>query len=217
MSAVNIIRRKRHGREDGIVLLTDGAWYTSEGIVQAIASKILVLPHIPAAIAARGPVALQPLLFGIAYPCRDFEDLLTSLKNFEDHLVSFVKSNSNVDNPLLDQFEVLIAGYSHERKGFETYVTANYQSLTLLSGDQVSPPPDAAIIKQSGWQIPALNRFDADRDGLRLMDCQRAIGPPHVVGGFVQKTIVERDGVRSSIIHTWPDEVGRKINPEASR
>lgn len=212
MSAVNVIRRKRHGREDGLVVLTDGAWYNSDGVVQAIASKTLVLPHIPAVVAARGPSHLLPFLFEIACPCRDFEDLLGSIQ-------------SNAYDSSSGEYEIIIAGYSQERDRFEVYILPVHDRyacegfpaclLMPVPGHLIQPALDPAIIKQIGWHIPDVDRLDAERDGLRLMECQRADGTPpeHVVGGFVQKTVIERQGISSSIIHTWPDQVGRKINP----
>ena len=64
--------------------------------------------------------------------------------------------------------------------------------------------------------MPARDDLDAERDGLQLMECQRrdrSLGHS-VVGGFVEQTTITRTGVSSQIVKWWPDEIGRKIEPE---
>jgi hypothetical protein len=60
--------------------------------------------------------------------------------------------------------------------------------------------------------------FDPVRDGIRIMEAQRVhIEPPPIgtghpqVGGFIQHTEITADGIRTRIMHRWPDEVGRVI------
>ena len=69
--------------------------------------------------------------------------------------------------------------------------------------------------------------FRPNIDGLALLKAQRlsrrateprfgARGYVYVVGGFVQVTSVSSHGVNSEILHWWPDELGRRIEPQAS-
>lgn len=62
-------------------------------------------------------------------------------------------------------------------------------------------------------QKPNLRRFDPRRDGLAMMEAQRAepwLGA-YRIGGAAILTTIGADGPRSDILHTWPDEVGEPI------
>ena len=37
------------------------------------------------------------------------------------------------------------------------------------------------------------------------------------VGGFVQHTIVTRQGITTQVVHRWPDQVGRPIELERTQ
>lgn len=57
--------------------------------------------------------------------------------------------------------------------------------------------------------------FDANRDGVAVMQAMRSEG--HLpIGGGVQWTRLGRDSVTSEVIHRWPDEIGRPISLEAA-
>ena len=86
------------------------------------------------------------------------------------------------------------------------------------------PAPDA--MDAIGWEIPnPIETFDPVLDGLKLLEAQRRTRRPlgrgpgavfaHVVGGFAQHTVVTENGISSNVIHCWPDEIGRRIEPEA--
>ncbi len=71
MSVVNVIRSA-----DGLTILTDGAGYNADGVVQAVTSKLLIWPHMSAVIGVRGPLGLLPKLFAMFYPCGSFDEAL---------------------------------------------------------------------------------------------------------------------------------------------
>jgi hypothetical protein len=213
MSAMNVIRNA-----DGLTILTDGACYDTSGVVQCICSKIIILPHLSAVVAARGLLSLLPALFEIAWVCRDFDELRSRI---QENIHSLPLGPGGA--------EVVVAGYA--RDVFEIfmlpihdiYAAEGYPFgvMTPVPGHLIQPSLDPAVAAQIGWRIPvtdlmghAWNNFNVERDGLRLMECQRHDGNGgFLVGGFVQATVLTRSGISSSIIHTWPDQVGCRIEP----
>ena len=57
--------------------------------------------------------------------------------------------------------------------------------------------------------------FDVADHGVKLTDAQRRTYPD-MIGGFMQLARVTREGISSRIIHRWPDEIGKRLAPEAS-
>jgi hypothetical protein len=136
-------------------------------------------------------------------------------------------------------YELVLAGWSNERQRMETYLLAGHDEGSLDGGvtptrrgemtettetdGSVNPPPSAEAMAAVGLTA-SLDDFDPIVDGVKLMEAQRRTpalvglwhGAPgaHVVGGYVLHTIVTRDGVRSGIIHRWPDDaIGEVITP----
>ena len=207
MSVINCIRN-----EEGLSIFTDGAVYDHDGVVVGIISKILLLPHAPAAVSFRGMSSLLPKLSAIACRCLTFEALLTAVQ-------------VNAQMICVDS-EVMLAGYSRTRGVFEIYLLPghdNYASvgfpalvLTRMAHNCFLPGPNPEIAKQIGWDLPTMEAFDADRDGINLMECQRRDRQRYgyCVGGFIQRTDITRIGIKSRIVKWWPDEVGRHIEPD---
>ena len=67
-----------------------------------------------------------------------------------------------------------------------------------------------------------LDEVDPDLYGLTLVEAQRQVpgdeklglGGIYVVGGHILQTEVSAAGVTEKIIHTWPDEIGKPIDPK---
>ncbi len=64
--------------------------------------------------------------------------------------------------------------------------------------------------------------FDPRRDGLPLLEnmrtqcrCEDDGRSYHAIGGYVQLTTVTPADIKTAIIHHWPDETGRRIEPAA--
>jgi hypothetical protein len=207
MSVVNCIRNA-----EGLSIFTDGAVYDHDGVVVMIIPKVLILPHVPAVVAFRGISSVLPKLFAMVTACRTLEGLLTT-----------VQANAQI---ICADSEVMVAGYSSARSIFEIYIIPghdNYVSvgfpalmLTRMAHNCFLPGPNPEIAKQIGWDLPTLEAFDADRDGINLMECQRRDRQRfgYCVGGFIQRTDITRIGINSRIVKWWPDEVGRHIEPD---
>jgi len=64
--------------------------------------------------------------------------------------------------------------------------------------------------------------FDPRRDGIALFEnmrrqcrCEDDGRSYYAIGGYVQLTTVTPDEIKTAIIHHWPDEVGKRIEPGA--
>ncbi len=207
MSALNIIRST-----DALTILSDGACYDDAGVVKGFVSKLLSIAHMPAVVGLCGPVDLLPKLYGMAFQCSTFDELLTAAGEAAPHWRE------------RGEFSLVIAGYSRARDAFEIYFVPGYNEsvefpafrLIKVSGNYTLPNPFPEIAEQMKWDMPARDDLDVERDGLQLMECQRrdrSLGY-HVVGGFVEQTVITRTGIELRIVKWWPDEIGQKIEPE---
>ena len=60
-------------------------------------------------------------------------------------------------------------------------------------------------------------------DALHIIEEQRGVSAqqggreerPHGVGGFEQLTMLSRDMIGTQVVRRWPDEIGRRLGPQA--
>jgi hypothetical protein len=111
---------------------------------------------------------------------------------------------------------MLVANVGHEDPNFEPW------SLNEIDGVEFSRGPVVPLdeLKQI---FAGLSQFDEaglrDR-GAAYFEAQRRVkmqtpgfASMHMVGGFVDLTIVDDAGARQERLRTWPDVVGRLIDP----
>ena len=181
------------------------------------------------------------LVHRIGRECRAFDDLLPKLaRTAYDVHISFPMMFGTLGLGKVEpDFELVVVGWSLARGGPTSWILSTHDrtmaggralkpwELTELPEVLIAPPINESSLS-TGWTAPAsAQHFRPEEDGLALLKAQRlsrrelpdsrtGIVSSHIVGGFVQLTSVTARGVNASILHWWPDEIGRKINPEIS-
>lgn len=239
MTALAMIRA-----EDGIVLASDGAGYDPKtGRVVGMMSKVALMPDLSCILASQGAgmtVALAQtklrLIASVGGPINGFDDVLTILPGI---LCEIARNDLRAtdDRP---EFVVLVGGYSDERARWETYLIHNTARCATWDGGRFAAPytlypiPEAYFLPfptddgvtlsgidsaalADGTFGPAEQVLGAVCAARFMRDEARADGaaPAHVVGGYLQLTMLGRLHVSSTIVHRWPDERGELITPTA--
>ena len=236
MTAINVIRQKQ-----AVHIISDGAFCDNTGIVCEIGPNAFALPHLPAALAIRGSTHFMPfLVHRLSRECRSFDDLLTKIVRMalEVHS-SFPMTFGTLGHGTVEpDFDLVAVGWSRLRGAPASYVITSQDRVVargLLSSAWqlvelpevlIAPPIAERQIAASGWTVPnSAELFRPDVDGVALLKAQRFSrreldersgmrGQVYVVGGFIQVTTVSAHGVSSDIPYWWPDEVGRRIEPQ---
>jgi hypothetical protein len=237
MSAVNIICQPRHGC---LHIVTDSASYV-DGIVDGLGCpKVLTVPAWPGAITGRGP-ALAGAIVGETLSCK-FPTFDEAVAGAEEVLPGILERFSDIfSTPYPDRLQVVIAGWSSERRQPESYVfnaseaaapgatqeeieaNAHYlvgSKLVRLSNAISAPVLSEKITKESGFA-----GFDVDASpeevikALRItIEAQRHDEHPgldrHYIGGSAQLTTITPAGVQQRILTRWKeDKIGELIRP----
>ncbi len=238
MAAINVIRQR-----EAVHIISDGAFCDNTGIVIEIGPSAFALPHLPAALAIRGSSHFMPfLVHRLSRECRSFEELLSKIIRLalEVH-ASFPMTFGTLDHGTIKpDFDLVAVGWlksrgapagfvitSHNRVVARGLTSSPWQLLELPEV-LIAPPVDEEQILVGGWTVPdSAESFRPDTDGVALVKAQRlwrreleepsgVLRQVHVVGGFIQVTTVSAAGVNSRVPHWWPDEVGRRIEPQTS-
>ena len=236
MTAINVVRQQR-----AVHIISDGVFCDNNGIVCEIGPNAFALPHLPAALAIRGASHFMPFLaHRLSRECRSFDDVLMKIvRTAREVHTSFPMAFGNLGFGSIEpDFDLVAVGWSKSRAAPTSYLvsshdrvvarglTASAWQLIELPDVLIAPPIAENQIAATGWKVPnSANSFRPDIDGLALLKAQRlsrrateprfgARGYVYVVGGFVQVTSVSSHGVNSEILHWWPDELGRRIEPQ---
>ena len=211
---------------DAMHFFTDGGLFADDGTLIGIYQKTHVIAHMPAAVTFLGSELWGAMLY--VDMCRErpeFDQVLAEivemLKNYEEKIVQMLGAPS-------PKFECLLVGYSKSRKGLARFIITNNDlnqlekwKLVELEEDTINPLPSPEALRAVGWTFP--DSFDVGREGKTIMQAQRLTLLPHKdgtiasgVGGFIQHTIIKCDQITTRIVHRWPDEVGKRLAPEAA-
>jgi hypothetical protein len=233
MTAINVIRQA-----EAVHIISDGVFCDSNGVVCEIIPNTWLLPHLPAAIGIHGPPHLMPfLVHRLSRECPSFDDIAAKIVGIalEVH-ISFPMTYGTLGlgsvNP---EFDLIAAGWSEARHRPVSYLvtcqrrgpgTQGDWEVIELSDSLIAPPISERLITAVNWKLPkSAQAFRADVDGIKLLQAQRltqglinpkdpAGGHGFLVGGFIQLTSVFAHGVSSRILHRWPDQIGRRIEPQ---
>lgn len=199
-------------------LLTDGALYDDDGIVRAIASKVLVAEEERLAIAPSGrctSVDLQVALDarGIARQAEIMGALPAIARARRD-----ASEAAGLSEPDLQLFVALWSETANEAQAWmlSTNAMAHWGPCTPCTWIRVD-----AMIGTARPLADVLGRPDADAmlidmevDGLAIINDQRATGWPdgrYYVGGHGELVTVTAGGVTQRRLVEWPDRVGERI------
>lgn len=202
-------------------MYTDGATYdeSTGGHVMGVSSKVLALPHYNAVVGFAGV---------------GWGTTMLALHLAEKRLSGF--------DALKDAFPMQVKEVVERTREIPGMGDWGATLLMLMGWSETLAAPDAIVVRVSdndgytafqpvkvtAFRHPAADDipFDpqfAERDGLALMEAQRrmelqAIVNPawlgHYVGGFCQQTVVTAQGIQIKNLKTWPDRIGKVINPK---
>ena len=228
MTAINVIRQS-----SAVHILSDGASCNSEGIISELGPNAFALPHLPAALAVRGPTQFLPfLVHRLGRECQSFDDLLTRVVPvaLEVHISIPMTLGYGEVRP---DFDLVVVGWSSRRHRAESFLISPERHigeddhktwhLIELADVLIAPAVGVAQIQALNWKVPgSAEAFRPDTDGIKLLEAQRfsqgrlnSKSPDdnfgYGVGGFIQRTSVSAEGVSSAILHRWPDKAGQRI------
>jgi hypothetical protein len=237
MTATNVLCLKQR-RE--VRLTTDGAVYDMpSGIVRGIGTKVFPIAHWPGVVTGRGTsIAVVVLGQELSWRFDTFDDAVEGAESLLPGLVENYRIRGAV--------ELVIAGWSTRAQEPQAYVIETTDdlpfgmtadeldahemragmilppsfSLTRLDDDVHGPVLTADVAIANRWkghdlEAPVGDIIQACR---HTVECQRLLTQDglHLVGGFIEHTVITRDSVSQRILHRWPeDTIGRPIEPGA--
>lgn len=208
---------------DRIELLTDGAIYSDDGIVIETREKVWRSDKLPMAWAGRGNSVvvdgigtMLSALAGVGSVDYALDRLAAALARNE-RLREFpvdgvICSISDAGEPQLHWFTTY--------DGFE-----GFDPLALYDvGPEWAGGPTPSKETLAAWGFPErMATSTLAESGADLFEAMRQTKMAHLahpdqpmlygVGGHVDLTVVRADGVTTERLRTWPDEIGRKIEP----
>ena len=214
MTAINVLCLP-----DKVTVYSDGVASTENGVPSFFVTKVLPIPHMRLALAARGRVDLLSMVGHVAQAAAaNFDELFTNLVPALQAEMNSPNSPDWVRSHLQSEFDIVCAGYS-ETRGFTCFVVVNHPHHGL--------PPWMAIECPGGFAVPKfdtafLSPLQAAADKASVMlpifESQRSTTGANkmgAIGGFVQATTISKDEISTRIIGRWPDLAGERINVPA--
>lgn len=224
-------------KSDSIDILSDGAWVRpNDGTLLAICSKQLLLRHpdtdaVIAVIASSGAASMILEFNTRANGMRSFDGLIAAAPTLWREVMASTPpptlhirgdDGSVPETPIVSA--MALAGYS-ERDGrlmlydLRSDIAPDGQPQAIVSAPGL-------VLTDSEIEHFANNpdTFNAYADGLDFMHKARQRVYEfnsgqlcRMVGGYVQRTRLDRFGVWSEIIHRWPDQIGQPIAANRGR
>lgn len=215
MTALNVFLDR-----DTAQVFSDGAFVGPDGRLAYVSSKIHVLPHIPAVIAARGANFWLTIAAGALERFGSFDELTD---NAVERLRTAPREyrSSSIAGRLNEPAEFIIVGWSERDGAMRCFtIRAGEWKLVPVTEGMVSPgsPAMVAPLQAEGLDLTADLRTISEDQGLALLRQQRlelsdegGVEPFRYVGCLAQLTTVTRDSVSTRILERWPDRVGERI------
>jgi hypothetical protein len=203
MTAINVVvgTSAVHMVTDGVALRSDT--YAILGYT----SKVITLPHLPAAIVATGPVGLVHRLGSTLFSRHTDVDALM----FSDALDQDLKRlGLPLDDPTAPQgctVRIAVIGYSR-RSGHRAWCSRTGRMAPLEAGDCWSTPAVAGDVPSADRSPEAF-----ERGMLRLIERQRKAYP---IGGPITLTTIRGETITQKVLQRYPDRVGDIIKSPAA-
>lgn len=213
---------------DRVEILTDGATYTPDGVLLSTSYKVHLSPSLPLAIVGSGAVAeINPAADAILAAAEATGSVDATLRLLSGALAPIASSPnrdcgfriaiaaiSEADGPVclhfssfdegdVQAFELVYAptGFGQGSLPSEETMAAN---MAQLKGTKDGLAADGPWLLEQMRQTKNRSPAFANRD------------PIYSVGGHVDLTILRADDYEHHRLVTWPDVVGRKIEPMAA-
>lgn len=222
--------------KNGIVFASDGVCYEDDGTLIGLGSKIVLMPESNCAMMCRGAGAFGPALRNhIGLGIYSLDDLMeyiveTSKAVLDAYLKHYCISEAPVS--------VIVGGWSEENSRFEAFRFGSHErrwknhesgewkkldpwTVEPIDGLWAAPWPPTELYEQFSIDPNAItDAYDftarlvcASRQRKAKLSDRPDAPEGYGVGGFLQMTVLEKDNMRSSIVHRWPDVIGEKIDP----
>jgi hypothetical protein len=222
--------------DNAICMLTDGAAYNHDGVIQRLSRKVTIGKVAKIAVTTRGNALIgekhQQRFCDIA----DEGGVDLAIEAFREALPEMA---SDPENNHFDYLHWHIAAWS-ETQGLVRYSAHNLPTpfsdgeeplqLTLVppgKGYSAATAANMQMYVQCG--VTPRNEGESligfmERIGANLMEAQRRTPavllegeyskvPQYLVGGQCDLTIVTKNGMMVKTLRTWPDKIGDKIDP----
>ncbi len=197
MTAVNVILRP-----DVAYLVTDGMTL-GNGIAALPRSKVILLPHLSAALAVRGwPVVLGSMFSIISHRRASFEEAAEGLG--EDLRAAWEPMAAAF--PVTGPQEAILVGFPSDPGAAPRCATAashdgwGREPYSVAMCKMVISPDDGSLTRRLGRDPYDLAApFDPEADALALIRAQAAMSGSGV-GNFCQLTIVQRNRIEVRLI-----------------
>lgn len=200
---------------DGVAIFTDGAVCDSQGVMDGVSTKPLLLPHLPAVLALRCGLPVHDAAARAADArYGNFDQLLSE---FLPVLKAEIDSRSDEEcGPFGRDLDGVLGGWSKERERAELYLVRQAPEdanlpWELVEATQTFMPMDAEVAGALAAQGIDLGRPDIatiEPWGVSVMQGMRGRYP---VGAFVQLTVVTREVTVNRIAYRWPDRLGDRL------
>jgi hypothetical protein len=210
-------------------LLSDSGYFWRDGRIARMASKVLELPLLRAAIVARGhltaPEDIGPSIH--AAKCRDVFELVNVLPSVLYELTERCGGTSSRALAEILATQLSLVYYCPTRKRVAASIVASnaaglfkdYEPFTHLPVlEATQPGVDVPAVVGRAVDLSDPVQFDVEADGMAIMEAQRSqtwsfngLPSGHHAAGSVRLTQVDCWGVRSKILRTWPDRVGERV------
>lgn len=226
MSLCNIIKEP-----DAIHIYSDSAVYGPTGQVTGFAPKTFLLPGIGAMVVAGDLVVASALALDAMVAPDGFDGVLDRLPDYMTKVFDSLAANGGSYTP--QPTVAHLAGWSQRRERLGMWSAAVGETGHHQSGEAFEIVSDILVSPVSSELVTRLeNAGLVDDDGMRaetpdqwfaVAQEQRACAfayefagnaPIHMVGGFLQHTVVTRDGLSTRVVHRWAnDRIGEKLAP----
>lgn len=224
MTALNLVVQPRAG---AAFLLTDTGVYGPDGRIAAFQRKTVEFSiggRPSAVIATTGPSLAGVFLESYASTLRPatVHELLTAFPQVFREIEQKLAARG-----VKKGFSALLAIYDHERRrpvGYGMSSCPNWlPNSAIYSLQPVKKYLTDCARLPFDWETDVCDprQWKPRSDGLVLLDAQRSDpfersdgnGGYHGVGGEAILTRVDADGVHHEVLKTWPDRIGRRIDP----
>lgn len=227
MTAMNIVKRR-----DEIILITDGAAYSDDGALLAIASKVNLLPNFSGFVMQSGGSAWTPAIVSMFEHCAFSTD---NLFDVVEWLVPEIETKyAGISSVPMGR--ILFGGWSEARGQMRLGAVFSENAANLdqghgadviqpdayklqeFDGDQLlcQPPiSDRDWIEGFGSMIYDVRQIDdVEKFASFVLTSQKQAGAPHRgVGGFGQITRITKDETITKIFERYEDAIGEVMYP----
>ncbi len=223
MTALNVIVQA-----NAVHLITDAAGFDAEGRVTVIESKVIAWDGSRLALGwsgTGGHHAIAAAIMGERPPA-SISDLLTLLPAIA-HQVNLGAVRDM--GPEWAGLQIVACFWDQGRNSPRALAVTTHRTgwaaalrpghLTELT-HLTTPQVDLSAVLGRPFDKATNAGFDATRDGRALLEAQRRVTweiggvAVHQVGGFGGRHTITAAGVERAELIRWPDEVGRRIEPE---